>query len=161
MLYHRTAAEACEEALVELIDYCYRKFVTLTQRMDEGYKPGKESAKDLIDKTNLQDLERNFDEIEFTCTMTCLSLIRFITDHMDGLPASIIHQLMENNDIPLVLVPLLELKPWYRKNAKGEEEKFEDHKWSKVEPHEKGKLTKLEAQIWLTIYNMFMTQASN
>ena len=53
MLYHRTAAEACEEALVELIDYCYRKFVTLTQRMDEGYKPGAETAKDLMDKTNL------------------------------------------------------------------------------------------------------------
>ncbi len=93
--------------------------------------------------------------------MTCLSLIRFITDHMEGLPAAIVHQLMETTDIPLVLVPLLEQKPWLRKSRKGEPEKFEDQKWVRVEAHEQGKLCKLEAQIWLTIYNMFMTQASN
>lgn len=51
--------------------------------------------------------------------MTCLSLIRFITDHMESLPASIIHQMMENTDIPLVLVPILEYRPWIRTNAKG------------------------------------------
>lgn len=32
-LYHRTAAENCEEALVELIDYCYRKFVNLAEKI--------------------------------------------------------------------------------------------------------------------------------
>jgi len=29
MLYHRTACESSEDALVEVIDYCYRKFVNL------------------------------------------------------------------------------------------------------------------------------------
>lgn len=58
--------------------------------------------------------------------MTCLSLIRFITDHMEALPAAIVHQLMEKCDIPLVLVPLLEMRPWLRRNRKGEQEKFED-----------------------------------
>jgi len=32
MLYHRTATVACDEVLVELIDYCYRKFVGLTEK---------------------------------------------------------------------------------------------------------------------------------
>jgi hypothetical protein len=32
MLYHRTACESSEDALVELIDYCYRKFVNMTHR---------------------------------------------------------------------------------------------------------------------------------
>lgn len=93
--------------------------------------------------------------------MTCLSLIRFITDHMESLPAAIIHQLMDTTDIPLVLVPLLDFRPWLRTNSKGIQEKFEDNKWAEIKPHEKGKITKLEGQIWLTIYNMFMTQASN
>ena len=35
MLYHRTACEGSEDALVELIDYCYRKFIDLTARADE------------------------------------------------------------------------------------------------------------------------------
>jgi len=42
------------------------------------------------------------------------------------LSVPIVHQMMENNDIPGILVPLLELKPWLRKNSKGETEKFED-----------------------------------
>ena len=70
-----------------------------------------------------------FAETEFKITMTCFSIIRFISDQMESLPVPIIHQMMENNDIPCVLVPLLESKPWLRKNAKGEDEKYEDHKW--------------------------------
>lgn len=89
--------------------------------------------------------------------MTCLSIVRFITDHMADLPAAVVHQLMEVTDMPLVIVPLLELKPWMRKNRKGEIEKFEDQKWTKVPANEQGRLGKLEAQIWLTIYNLFMT----
>jgi hypothetical protein len=34
--------------------------------------------------------------------------------------------MMENNDIPCILVPLLEEKPWIRTNAKGDLEKYED-----------------------------------
>jgi hypothetical protein len=45
---------------------------------------------------------------------------------MHDLSIPICHQMIENNDIPCVLVPLLELKPWLRKNKKGEIEKFED-----------------------------------
>mmetsp|Transcript_2649 Transcript_2649/g.4434 ORF Transcript_2649/g.4434 Transcript_2649/m.4434 type:complete len:90 (+) Transcript_2649:189-458(+) len=30
MLFHRTACESSEDALVELIDYCYRKFINIT-----------------------------------------------------------------------------------------------------------------------------------
>jgi hypothetical protein len=33
---------------------------------------------------------------------------------------------MEANDLPCILVPLLELKPWLRKNVKGDTEKWED-----------------------------------
>jgi hypothetical protein len=63
--------------------------------------------------------------------------------------------MMEANDIPCVLVPLIELKPWLRKNSKGETEKFEDQKWNVVPVSESNKVSKIEAQIWLTIYNMF------
>jgi len=64
---------------------------------------------------------------------------------MQDLSVPIVHQMMENNDIPCVLVPLLELKPWIRKNKKGEVEKFEDQKWMKVPPSEFGRVPKVEA----------------
>ena len=61
--------------------------------------------------------------------MGAMSLIRFVTDHMKDLSVPVVHQLMDNNDIPCVLVPLLELKPWIRMDHNGELEKWEDMKW--------------------------------
>lgn len=69
--------------------------------------------------------------------------------------------MIEHCDIPCVLVPLIELKPWLRKNKKGEIEKFEDQKWVKVPPQDLNKMSKVEAQIWLTIYNMFLSSDTN
>lgn len=131
MLYHRTACESSEDGLVELIDYCYRKFVKMTGRANEieraqNKKPEQQDAKKVINETHQQTLKRQSDDIEFNCTMSALSLIRFITDHLNDLSVPIVHQLMENNDMPCVLVPLLELKPWLRLNVRGKMEKFED-----------------------------------
>jgi len=38
----------------------------------------------------------------------------------------------------------MEFRPWIRKNNKGEQEKFEDNSWKVIQPHEKGRITKLE-----------------
>lgn len=63
----------------------------------------------------------------------------------------------EQNDIPCALVPLIELKPWIRKNKKGEVEKFEDQRWVAIPPSEINRVSKIEAQIWIAIYNMFLS----
>lgn len=63
--------------------------------------------------------------------------------------------------MPCVLVPLLEIKPWLRKNVNGKMEKFEDQKWVEIPTNETHKLCKTEAQIWLAIYNMFMCREAN
>lgn len=68
---------------------------------------------------------------------------------------------MEMNDIPCILVPILELKPWLRKNSKGETEKFEDKKWTIVPKAEERKIGKIEAQIWISLYNLFLCQDTN
>jgi len=77
--------------------------------------------------------------------MTGLSLLRFITDHLADLSVPIVHQLMENNDMPCILVPLMEIKPWLRKNVQGEMEKYEDQKWQVIAKEDRGKITKCEA----------------
>ena len=93
--------------------------------------------------------------------MASISIIRFITDHIRELSVPVVHQLMENNDIPCVLVPILELKPWIRKTCKGEIEKWEDQKWIIVPKEQSGKIAKIEIQIWLSIYNLFLSQEVN
>ena len=87
MLYHRTACEGSEDALVELIDYCYRKFIDLTAKGDEYTRrreetPKEKNPKDILAMSQEDELRKHANEIEFNCTMTALSLIRFITDHM-------------------------------------------------------------------------------
>ena len=34
LLYHRTACEAADDTLVELIDYCYRKFAAMASKCE-------------------------------------------------------------------------------------------------------------------------------
>lgn len=67
----------------------------------------------------------------------------------------------EQNDIPCILVPLIELKPWLRKTKKGELQKFEDQNWVTVPESEQNRVCKIEAQIWITLYNMFLSQDTN
>ena len=64
---------------------------------------------------------------------------------MQELSIPIVHQMIEMNDIPCMLVPLLESKPWFRKTKKGELEKYEDQKWVKVPPQDVNKMPKVEA----------------
>lgn len=150
MLYHKTACESSDDALVEIIDYCHRKFIALNQKAEGMANDRKEPAKQvdpkaLLNMTPEQELQKQSDEIEFSCTMIAFSLVRFITDHLHELPVPIVHQLMEVSDMPCVLVPLIELKPWLRTNTKGDTEKFEDQKWTVVEKKDSNKITKIEA----------------
>ena len=146
ILYHRTACENSQDSLVELIDYCYRKFLFLTNYSEKrnGRAPD-DDAKKILERTPEEDIMNQMEDIEFTSAISCFSLIRFITDHMQDLSVPIVHQMMEMNDIPCILVPLLEMKPWFRKNKKGELEKFEDQKWVKVPPQDINKMPKIEA----------------
>ena len=146
ILYHWTACENSQDSLVELIDYCYRKFLFLTNYSEKrnGRAPD-DDAKKILERTPEEDIMNQMEDIEFTSAISCFSLIRFITDHMQDLSVPIVHQMMEMNDIPCILVPLLEMKPWFRKNKKGELEKFEDQKWVKVPPQDMNKMPKIEA----------------
>jgi hypothetical protein len=161
-MYHRTAVSSDEDALVELIDYCYRKLVGVTKFADKIEKAQKEKpdpmdAKKMLDRTPKQELEDQAAVIDHACAIASLSLLRFVTDYMNDLSVPVVHQIMDNNDLPCMLVPILELKPWIRLDARGNLEKYEDQKWQSWPVKDQNKLTKCEAQIWLSIYNMFMS----
>ena len=82
-----------------------------------------------------------------------LSIIRFITDHLADLSLSVIQQLVEQCDIFCVLIPLMESKPW-KKTTKAGKMVYDNQQWKKSK--DLMKIPKAEAQIWLTIYNLFM-----
>jgi hypothetical protein len=52
------------------------------------------------------------------------------------------------------------MRPWLRSNNKKEIEKWEDQAWKVVPNKDSQIVTKVEAQCWLTIYNLFLSSAA-
>lgn len=154
LMFHREAMEDCQDSVLELIDYCYRKLCWLINLGDS--KPKEIEGKDLVKQTRDEELKRQYTEIQFSIAIICISIIRFISDNLSNLNVPIVHQMMEINDIPCILIPLLEAKPWVRKNSRGEREVYEDQRWTVQKDTQA--LSKVEAQIWLTVFSMFMCQ---
>jgi len=98
MLYHRTACEGADDTLVELIDYCYRKFSVMVGQCeklaDDQYlfpDDTTQNAKQIMAESKAEEMDKQFKEIEFKTTMSCFSIIRFISDHLETLPVPIVH----------------------------------------------------------------------
>lgn len=144
MLYHRTVCEEAKDELLDLIDWCYRKILNLTRNRPE--RVSSELSKE-------EELEFQINELDFGMGMCSISMIRFITDHLEGLNLSVIQQLVEQCDILCVLIPLMETKPWF-KDVKSSKLIYEDQHWQPYKDN--SKMPKIEAQIWLTVYNLFM-----
>lgn len=59
-------------------------------------------------------------------------------------------------DVPVSLINVLEGQAFTRRDRNGLE-KFSEARWSTVEGGEQLRLTKLEAQLWIALYNLIMT----
>ena len=106
-----------------------------------------------------QELLENYQEMEFRSAMLCITIIRYITDHSKLLPVSALHHLIVNCDVLCVLVPLIEIRPWIRENNKRKcREQFYKNGWHPIDKSDYSKVVKLEIQVWLSIYNIFMDE---
>lgn len=138
LMYHRSVIDTAEDLLVDFIDYCYRKLLPLLNPSED------EPA---------EDLDKQAKDLEFRMGMTSLSVMRFITDNIEGLPMSVVTQYIEQCDIFFMLAQLLEDKPWIKRTENGNLI-FEDQTW-KAQKDEM-KVAKMEAQVWLMVVNLFM-----
>ena len=106
-------------------------------------------------QTKLDEYESQSKNIDVSIGMSCISICRYITDNFKIMSESAVQQVMERNDFPVLLVDLLEKKPWVRKGIKGEKERWEDNAWVSAEKPT-SKLSKIEGQIWIALFNMVM-----
>jgi len=132
---------------------------TRLARLQEALK----EAKTYLDETPRDALLRQSKDIAFSTAVCALSIVRFVTDQLPNLPQSILSRVTETQDLVLSLVPLVENPPWTRKiTPKGGEpytEKYIDQKWVVVPADQLPQLTKVEGQVWLSIYNLLMEKA--
>lgn len=159
-LFSEAAAQAVGEAgLVELVDWCARKILYLNSmpksEMDAMHH--KKTAKEYAEEVgpNLDGQKR---DLEFQCCMTALSIMRFLSEHMTKLDLGVMGRVINPNDIPMQLVPLLDIAPWSYRGPDGLKT-FVEGQWEKQEEGDYLRLNKYQAQVWLSIYNMVMEPA--
>ena len=157
-LYHKTACDGAEYALQELMDYCYRKvYYLINNLMDySGEEEREYQAK--LERTIDEEFRHHERTINFGICMSCISIIRYVTDHLTKLPPAFAHHIVVQADIVMLLVDLIDQKPWLKKTKDGKREIWEDAKWQIVTEANWGKVPKIEAQCWISVYNILLTQ---
>ncbi len=189
--FHVTACTTSEEYIVDIIEYCYDytyKIINVNQKSVEEKKTN--NSNDIMNNNNndyykiinaqneisdKEEMDNKIKDLDLSIALSSISILRYITDHLTQLPFPVRHHMMDVKDIPMLLVALMEFKPWIKRVAKlgvnlnansksslresseYEEEIYENNKWVKLNSLG-NKLCKIEAQIWISLFNLFMNQ---
>ncbi|XP_043934101.1 zinc finger MYND domain-containing protein 10 [Protopterus annectens] len=157
ILYHKEACESADEIILDLIDYCQRKLMFLATQSDncETQREDRMLMKDLSDAVSLQELKKQSELLEFDISLKSLTILRYITDHIDSLPLSALTRLLNIHNLPCLLVQLVEHSPW-SKYKEGQLQKYSDGRWHTVTSEDRLKMTKLDGQVWIALYNLLL-----
>ncbi|KAH8948594.1 hypothetical protein BDL97_11G102200 [Sphagnum fallax] len=160
ILFHREACEAIgSDCLLELTDYCYRKLVYLNTQASEDAAYKERTAAELLDMKPEEDLREKAANMQFAIAICSLTILRYLTDYMSDLPLSVMARMLDSHDVIMALVPLVEDPPWQRKCMRSNKivmEKYVEGKWTQVQPQDRFKLNKPDAQLWLALYNLIV-----
>ncbi|XP_045348875.1 zinc finger MYND domain-containing protein 10 isoform X5 [Leopardus geoffroyi] len=103
-----------------------------------------------------KELQKQAELMEFEIASKALSVLRYITDCVDSLSLSTLNRMLSTHNLPCLLVELLEHNPWSRREE-GKLQQFEGGRWQTVAPSEQQKLSKLDGQVWIALYNLLLS----
>lgn len=166
LLYHKHICETAGERLLELSDYSARKMTRLNsgydfRQVDPDSKPrtASEFSEVLMKRTPKEELIQYFTEIEFKVCISAVTVARFLCEHGDVVPISVVSRITDTHDFLIMLVPLIENPPWTRRLSSGKWQKLVDNAWKEVKPVDLLKVTKTEGQSWIALYYLIAKQA--
>ncbi|KAM6169910.1 zinc finger MYND domain-containing protein 10 [Rhynchocyon petersi] len=152
VFFHKEVCESAEDSILDLVDYCHRKLTLLVARNCDA--PPEEEGP--LHSTPMQELQKQAELMEFEIALKALSVLRYITDCVDSLSLSTLNRMLSTHNLPCLLVELLEHSPWNRKKG-GNLQRFEGGRWQTVAPTEQQKLSKLDGQVWIALYNLLLS----
>ena len=165
--FHQDACEAAgDDALLELCDYCARGLVYLNDgRASEDAqllsraKREQKSAKDLLNARASDEFAEKEAEVRFGTATCALTVLRYLTDYINDVPLCVMARLLDTHDVQMLLVPLLEERPWVRRvpgknGGPFVNEIFADGRWVEQPREDRLQLTKCDAQTWLALNNL-------
>ena len=133
VLFHRTAIDAADDYLLELVDFCYRYIQRLVSGKIKFVDPPTDPHA-LAEQSREQEFDRQRAGIEFNIAFSAISIIRYISDQAKHVQPAVLRHLHLENDMLMACVVLIEERPWLRSNKEGKRERFEDGKWSQFIP---------------------------
>lgn len=163
-LYHEHVIEQCDETLMEIVDYCVRRIRWLVSsprshatRMILNHS--KSSVAEMSNHSRRTDLTRQLDDIRFQSSVSAISLLRYIAEHISVVPLAVVTRMLDTHDVLLTILPLMENPPWtFRHPESGQWKKFVDAKWTDVALEDLMLLTKTEAQLWFILFHLCCSQ---
>ncbi|XP_076870460.1 zinc finger MYND domain-containing protein 10 [Brachyhypopomus gauderio] len=157
ILFHKESCEAAGEAALDLVDYCHRKLALLAGRCARGEVPVQDRASntELSNMHSVQELQKQSSMLEFEISLKALSVLRYISDHIESLSLSVLSRMLNTHNLPCVLVQLVEHCPWSRRSG-GKLEKFEEGRWREIPVEDQLKMTKLDGQVWIALLNLLL-----
>ena len=165
--FHQDACEAAgDDALLELCDYCARRLVYLNDggasedaQLLSRAKREQKSAKDLLNARASDEFAEKEAEVRFGTATCALTVLRYLTDYINDVPLCAMARLLDTHDVQMLLVPLLEERPWVRRvpgknGGPVVNEIFADGRWVEQPREDRLQLTKCDAQTWLALNNL-------
>ncbi|KAJ3330979.1 CRISPR-associated protein 1 [Blyttiomyces sp. JEL0837] len=163
LFYKKEAVIAGGSILSSLADYCSRKMAILNawEFDDDKIEDKEKKAKELLDMTEEKSLQDRNKELAFAIAINSLSILRYMTDFINELELPIVTQILNKNETICSAVYLLEKSPWLREYYhKGEKKKvisrFDSGNWKIIPRDELPRLSKVEAQVWIMLYNLLL-----
>ncbi|KAI8618819.1 hypothetical protein BC830DRAFT_887021 [Chytriomyces sp. MP71] len=158
LFYNKQTVLQAEDTLVDLVDYCHRKMNYLT-----AWEPKEEplDATAVNNQSNKDSLLNNYQDLNFSIAINSLSIFRYITDQVAEVPLSVLTRILNFNDMICSCVYLIECAPWLQKeknikSGKPQYSSFENGSWKSIAVEDMQKLGKVEAQVWLALYNLLL-----
>ncbi|XP_074532514.1 zinc finger MYND domain-containing protein 10 isoform X2 [Halichoeres trimaculatus] len=159
IMFHKDSCEAADDSVLDLVDYCHRKLILLASKATQESttvhsKHNLSGTADVssVSLSSVNELLSQCADLEFEISLKAVSVLRFITDHTNSISA--INRMLCTHNMPCVFVQLLDCCPWSR--CRGE--KFINGRWQKIPPEDHLKMTKLDGQVWISLYNLLLKE---
>ena len=164
--FHQDACEAAgDDALLELTDYCQRKLVYLNAKAAadaEALAASQDrSADEMLKLRPHQEFEDKARDVRFGTACCALTVLRYLTDYVNQTPLCVMARMLDTHDTQMLLVPLLEERPWVRRRKNPSSsggrpivEVFSDGRWTEQPREDRLQLTKCDGQTWLALNNL-------
>ena len=85
--------------------------------------------------------------------------MRFISEHLSKASLSVLERVINTHEMILVLITLIESKPWTITTDKGIEKYNGSNRFVAVDKNNRFRLTKIEGELWLTVYNLLLDKS--